>query len=117
MFVQENELGEKLKIVGSKELKDSYGNVLKTQSATVPSFRIGEAVPHDVTAGFFEGAIGRQKMSILGGEILKRFRIVIDGKREFISQTARAERLSRLSFIRLAKSGYRKPLPMHGATR
>ncbi len=84
VFVQENELGEKLKIVGSKELKDSYGNVLKTQSATVPSFRIGEAVLHDVTAGFFEGAIGRQKMSILGGEILKRFRIVIDGKREFI---------------------------------
>jgi len=84
VFVQENKLGEKLKIVGSKELKDSYGNILKTQSATVPSFRIGEVVLHDVTAGFFEGAIGRQKMSIMGGEILKRFRIIIDGKREFV---------------------------------
>jgi len=84
VFVQENKLGEKLRIVGSKELKDSYGNILKTQSATVPSFRIGEVVLHDVTAGFFEGAIGRQKMSIMGGDILKRFRIIIDSKREFV---------------------------------
>ena len=34
--------------------------------------------------GFFEGAIGIQKMSILGGDILKRFNIIIDAERKFI---------------------------------
>jgi hypothetical protein len=84
LFVQENKLGEKLRIVGTKELKDSYGNILKTQRAIVPAFTIGQVTLRNVTAGFFEGAIGRQKMSIMGGELLKRFKIVIDGKRDFV---------------------------------
>jgi hypothetical protein len=27
--------------------------------------------------GFFEGAIGKQKMSVVGGDVLKRFNILI----------------------------------------
>ena len=38
----------------------------------------------DITVGFFSGAIGRQKMSVLGGNVLKRFNILIDSEREHI---------------------------------
>lgn len=83
-FAQKHQLGEKLKIVGEKELKDSYGNVLKTKKAILPMLEIGQEKLVDVPVGFFEGAIGRQKMSVMGGDVLKRFNIVIDAKREYI---------------------------------
>lgn len=71
-------------MVAEKQLKDSYGHVLKTKNAVFPAFIIGNQKLHNVPAGFFEGAIGRQKMSIVGGDILKRFNIIIDAKRECI---------------------------------
>jgi hypothetical protein len=83
-FANENRLGEKLKIVGEKSLKDSYGNILKTKKAIMPLVKIGNEQLTDVPVGFFEGAIGRQKMSILGGDILKRFNLIIDAERKFI---------------------------------
>lgn len=61
---------EKLKIIGEKELKDSYGNIIKTQKAILPAFKIGHTTRSLVPVGFFAGAIGRQKMSIIGGDIL-----------------------------------------------
>jgi hypothetical protein len=83
-FVVDNKLGDKLKITGEKSLRDSYGNILKTKKAVLPKFTIGNEQLTDVPAGFFEGAIGRQKMSILGGDILKRFHWIIDAKREYV---------------------------------
>jgi hypothetical protein len=70
--------------VGEKELKDSYGNIIKTQKAILPAFKIGNTTLSHVPVGFFAGAIGRQKMSIIGGDILKRFNIIIDAQREYI---------------------------------
>lgn len=83
-FVAENKIAEQLKITDEKQLKDSFGNVLKTKKAILPAFAIGNIKLNNVAVGFFEGAIGRQKMSIIGGDVLKRFNIVIDAKREFI---------------------------------
>lgn len=83
-FAGEHKLGEKLQIVGEKELRDSYGHVLKTKKAVLPAFKIGDTRLSNVPAGFFEGAIGRQKMSIIGGDVLKRFNIIIDAKREYV---------------------------------
>ncbi|TAF34209.1 MAG: hypothetical protein EAZ67_04210 [Cytophagales bacterium] len=83
-FTSSNKLGEKLKTTEQKELKDSYGNVMKTNKAILPIFKIGSFVLPNVSVGFFEGAIGRQKISVMGGDILKRFNWVIDAKREFI---------------------------------
>jgi hypothetical protein len=79
-FASENKLGEKLTIIGTKDLKDSYGNVIRTQKAILPGLSIGTNTLSNVPVGFFEGAIGRQKMSIMGGDILKRFQVVIDLK-------------------------------------
>ncbi len=83
-FTSDNHLNEKLKVIDEKELKDSYGNVLKTKKAIMPNFKIGNSILPDIPVGFFTGAIGNQKMSIIGGDILKRFNWVIDAKREFI---------------------------------
>ena len=40
-FSAENSLGEQIKIIDEKELKDSYGNVLKTKKGILPKFTIG----------------------------------------------------------------------------
>lgn len=83
-FANNNKLGEKLKIVGEKSLKDSYGNILKTKKAILPALKIGNEQLTDVPAAFFEGAIGRQKISIIGGDILKRFHWIIDAQRQYV---------------------------------
>lgn len=83
-FVSEHQIGEKLKIIGEKELKDSYGNIIKTKKAILPMLKIGNATLSNVPVGFFDGAIGMQTMSILGGDVLKRFNIIIDSKRAYI---------------------------------
>jgi len=83
-FVADNHLDSLLKVVGTKELKDSYGHVLKTLKVLVPKFRIGGEVLANVPAGFWEGRIRRQEKSVLGGDILKRYNWIIDAKREFI---------------------------------
>ena len=83
-FTNQHKLPEKLTITDEKELKDSFGNVIKTQKAILPAFIVGKETITNVPAGFFKGSLGRQQMSILGGELLKRFNLIIDAKREFI---------------------------------
>lgn len=84
IFASENKLDEKLKITGEKELKDSFGHVLKTKKVILPSFSIGNQKLTNVSAGFFSGTKLQQSMSVLGGDVLKRFSIIIDAKREYI---------------------------------
>ncbi|MDO6435447.1 hypothetical protein Q4E93_32840 [Flavitalea sp. BT771] len=83
-FVHDHKIAEKLKIVGEREMKDSYGNIMKSQKAILPAFTIGQTTLSQVPVAFFSGALGRQKMSIIGGDILKRFNIIIDAQREYI---------------------------------
>ena len=77
-------MDERLELTGEKKLTDSYGNVLITKQAVLPALNIRGLELTDVPAGFFKGAIGRQQMSIIGGDILKRFNIVIDATRTYI---------------------------------
>jgi hypothetical protein len=83
-FVANNKLGDQLKVIDTKELKDAFGHVLKVQKVILPGFILGNTTLTNVPAGFFEGAIGRQKMSFIGGDLLKRFNIIIDAAREFV---------------------------------
>ncbi len=77
-FVASSQIGTHLKVIDEKELKDSYGNVLKTKKAELPLFKIGTEELVNIPVGFFEGSIARQKMSIMGGDVLKRFNIIMD---------------------------------------
>lgn len=83
-FANENKLGGQLKITGEKQLKDSYGNILKVKKAILPQLQLGKQTLPNVPAGFFEGAMGAQKMSIMGGDVLKRFNIIIDAERAYV---------------------------------
>lgn len=82
LFVQENKVSGQIKITDESELKDSQGNILKTKKGILPKFLMGKYEFNNIPVGFFEGAIGRQKMSVIGGNILKRFNLIIDSKRE-----------------------------------
>lgn len=68
----------KIKITEESSLKDSFGNTIKVKKGIVPVFLLGSAKLSDVPAGFFAGTIGTQKMSVLGGEILKQFNLIFD---------------------------------------
>lgn len=83
-FVESSQIGTHLEIVDQKELKDSYGNIIKVNKAKLPTFKLGDFEFNDVPVGFFEGAIGRQHMSVMGGGFLKRFNIIIDAERKYI---------------------------------
>ena len=80
----DSKIGEHIEIIAEKELKDSYGNVIKTKKGILPVFTIGKERFEKIPAGFFEGTIGRQQMSVLGGDLIKRFNIILDAEREFI---------------------------------
>lgn len=77
-FANENQLGEKLEIISESELQDSYGNKMKTKKAILPALHIGKSDFSEVPISFFEGSIGRQKMSVIGGQMLRRFNLFLD---------------------------------------
>lgn len=95
-FVSKHQISEKIKITHEKELKDSFGNVLKTQKGIISKFSIDEIDLSQVPVGFFSGALSRQKMSILGGDMLKRFQIVYDLERSHIY--LKANQLAKLDY-------------------
>jgi hypothetical protein len=68
----------KIKITDESSLKDSFGHTIKVKKGILPEFVLGNAKISNVPTGFFAGAIGAQKMSVIGGEILKQFNIIFD---------------------------------------
>jgi hypothetical protein len=68
----------KIKITDESSLKDSFGHTIKVKKGILPVFALGRSKVTNVPAGFFAGAIGAQKMSIIGSEILKQFNIIFD---------------------------------------
>ncbi|MDX2039703.1 MAG: aspartyl protease family protein [Acidobacteriota bacterium] len=68
----------KITITEESSLKDSFGNTIKVKKGILPEFALGNARISNVPTGFFSGAIGAQKMSVLGGEVLKQFNLIFD---------------------------------------
>ena len=83
-FVQENELNSKLTTTSVSELKDSFGNISKRKKVILPKLTIGGQDFMNLPVGIFDGQISRQKISVLGGDLLKRFHILIDVKNDTI---------------------------------
>ena len=77
-------MSKNLPLLSESELLDSFGNVLKTKKSELQLLQIGSFHFDSIPASFFEGAIGRQKMSVLGMDILKRFNLVLDIKSNMI---------------------------------
>jgi len=83
-FVADYSLGSLLEVISEQDLKDSMGNIIKTKKSKLPLLRIGETEFKDITVGMFEGALGRQRFSVMGGEMLKRFNWIFDFKQETV---------------------------------
>lgn len=77
-FVSDNDLFSKLETISERELKDSFGNVLKTKKVRLSMLEVGGAKFNDIAVELFDGALGRQKVSVMGSEVLKRFNMIID---------------------------------------
>jgi len=77
-FVTEHRMTERLNTVGESELKDSFGNILKTKKVLLPTFALGGFALQNVPLLVFEGAIKNQKFSVIGCDLLKRFHLIID---------------------------------------
>ena len=78
LFVNSNKVGEIIKITGENKLKDSFGNTVTTRKGILPILQIGKFQLKDIPVGFFEGTIGRQTISIMGGDVFKRFNWIFD---------------------------------------
>ncbi|GAB5550784.1 MAG: hypothetical protein Sapg2KO_03750 [Saprospiraceae bacterium] len=95
-FTKKNELDTHLAIISESELKDSAGNVLKTQKAVLPAFQFEETKIKEVPVSFFTGSIKRQQMSVLGGDLLKRYNWIFDFENEVVY--LKSNTLSQLPF-------------------
>lgn len=83
-FVKESEIGSHINITSEQSLKDSYGNTIQTKKGELPYLSIGQMAFENISVGFFEGSIGRQQMSVMGGEMLRRFNLIIHPDRTAI---------------------------------
>ncbi len=83
-YTAQHAIAQQITVVSEKKLSDAYGNVLHIKNGRAPLLIIGGFSLKDVAVGFFEGAIGRQKMSVAGMEILKQFNWIITADRKFI---------------------------------
>lgn len=79
-FADTYALGTKLSIIKEQQLKDSFGNVLTTKQAVLPEVLLGGIAIEEVPAGFFEGEIKRQSISVMGMEVIRHFDLIIDRK-------------------------------------
>lgn len=77
-FTALHEMGKKLPLLSENELLDSFGNRLKTKKSLLQQFQVGGVRFNNIPISFFEGSIGRQKISVLGMDVLKRFNLILD---------------------------------------
>lgn len=77
-------IGKRITVLSEKKLSDAYGNVLVIKNGQASLLSIGRFNVKAIPVGFFEGSIGRQKISVAGMEILKRFNWIISSDRKTI---------------------------------
>jgi hypothetical protein len=77
-FAASSGIDTKIVITETSRLTDSFGHTIEVKKGLMPAFALNNITLHDVPVGFFPGAIGRQKTSVLGADILKRFNLIFD---------------------------------------
>lgn len=79
-FVARSGIEGNIHIAEESVLKDSFGNSIKVRKGVLPQLNLGELKLNDVKTGFFSGGMGRQKISVLGIEVLMKFNMIFDVK-------------------------------------
>ena len=78
LFMRNQALSAELETLGGSELKDSYGNTVRTRKVRLPALRLGATTFCDVPVGIFDGVLGDQRMSIVGTGLLMRCNLILD---------------------------------------
>jgi hypothetical protein len=71
-------LKEKITVTETGRLKDSFGNTLEVHKGSLPMLVLGTTSLQDVPVGFFTGAVGTQKTSVIGTDVLKHFNLIFN---------------------------------------
>jgi hypothetical protein len=77
-FVRVHQLADQLETISQRELKDAFGNTLKTRKVRLRSLDFDGIQFADIPIEVFDGALGRQKVSVIGGGLIKQLNMVID---------------------------------------
>ncbi len=77
-FCKENEVFSQLEVIEEKELKDSHGNIIKTKKVKVDTFKVFDVPFSNTPLSYFDSELEIQQTSVMGGEFLKRFNLLID---------------------------------------
>lgn len=83
-FVHEHDLGSQLQVLSTRTLRDSFGNAIHTKKVQIQSLSLGEFRLEDVPVEIFEGNLGRQKVSVFGGDLLRRFNWIFDTQQQHL---------------------------------
>ncbi len=65
-------------ILARNDLKDSFGRIIKTKKIEISEVRISDYSFSDVPVSVFESEMEIQKVSVMGGDFLRRFDVIID---------------------------------------
>ena len=77
-FAADSGIDGKIKITDESSLKDSFGHTIQVKKGLLPAFALGKSQISNVPVGFFTGAVGNQKMSVIGCDVLTKFNIILD---------------------------------------
>ncbi len=77
-FAASSGVDDRIEITETTALTDSFGHRIEVRKGRLPRFALGDAALDDVAVGFFPGTIGRQRVSVVGMAVLRRYDLVFD---------------------------------------
>jgi len=77
-FVDEHTALKEAPVLEENELKDSFGNIIKTKKAVADNFTFCGLTFAELPFSYFDSDLDIQKTSVIGGELLKRCNWVLD---------------------------------------
>ncbi|MTG97547.1 MULTISPECIES: hypothetical protein [Myroides] len=80
-FSEQNTLHNKLTTINQKELKNSYGQSIITNTALIDKLEIANYEIKNAKVGYFTGELKNQPFSLFGADMLKRFNWIINADR------------------------------------
>lgn len=83
-FAKENKLLEKFKIIGESKLSDAAGNVILSKKSILPTLEIAKSTFKNVPMSFFDSSIKIQHKNIMGGDLIKRFNMILNPRKDIL---------------------------------
>ncbi|MGV0919060.1 hypothetical protein ACTS94_01530 [Empedobacter falsenii] len=83
-FAKEYKLLEKFEIIGESKLSDAAGNVILSKKSILPDFELANQTFKNVPMSFFDSTIKIQHKNIMGGDLIKRFNLILNPKKDIL---------------------------------